>query len=74
MKHEGIQAIVGAAIVDSDFRQHLLEDAESVIDEFTLTPDEASVMLSVNATTFQGLATQLQAWIASKSSVPVVCS
>lgn len=72
MIHENIQAIIGAAIVDAEFRQHLLENAASVIGEFGLTPDEATAVLSVKASTLQGFATQLHAWISSKSSVPVL--
>ena len=72
MTHENIQALIGTAIVDTEFRQQLLEDAASVIGEFGLTPDEASAVLAVKASTLQGFASQLHNWIASKSSVPVL--
>ncbi|NLT74416.1 MAG: hypothetical protein GXX94_09545 [Chloroflexi bacterium] len=73
MKHEGIQAIIGAAIVDSVFRRQLLEDARSAITEFCLPPDDAVALLSAKATTFQGLATEMQIWIASSDGKKVLC-
>lgn len=72
MTHENIQALVGTAIVDVEFRQRLLEDAASVIGQFDLTPDEAAAVLSIKASTFQGFATQLHTWMASPSAVPVL--
>lgn len=72
MRHENIQALIGTAIVDAEFRQHLLEDASAVIGDFGLTPEEASAILSIRATTFQGFASQVHAWITSRSSVPVL--
>ena len=69
MRHEGIQAIIGAAVIDTEFRQHLLQDPSTVVGEFELSPDEQKAVLSVTATTLQGFATQLHAWIASASSV-----
>jgi antitoxin component of RelBE/YafQ-DinJ toxin-antitoxin module len=74
MKHEGIQAIIGAAIIDAEFGQHLLEDAASVISEYGLTPDEASVVLSLKATTLRGLAAQLNAWIANTNQISIARS
>lgn len=72
MRYENLQAIIGTAIVDPEFRQQLLEDASAVIGDFGLTPEEANVILSIKATTFQGFASQLDAWISSRASVPVL--
>jgi hypothetical protein len=72
MTHGNIQALVGTAIVDVEFRQRLLENAGSVIGEFDLTPDEVSAILSIKASTFQGFATQIHTWVASTSSIPVL--
>ncbi len=72
MTYENVQAMIGTAVVDAEFRQHLLEDASAVIGEFGLTPEEASAVLSIKATTLQGFASQLHAWIVSRNSVPVL--
>lgn len=69
LKHEGLQAIIGAAIIDMEFRRHLLQNAASVIDEFDLTPEETSAVLSLKATTLRGFATQLNAWIGGSSQI-----
>ena len=70
--HENIQALIGTAIVDTEFRQQLLENPASVIGDFDLTPDEASAIIAVRASTLQGFASQLHAWITSRSAVPVL--
>lgn len=69
MKHDGLQAIVGAAIVDAEFRRHLLQNAASVIEDFDLTPEEVTVVLSLKATTLKGFAGKLNAWIGGTSQI-----
>jgi hypothetical protein len=72
MKHQNIQTLIGAAIVDYELRQRLLEDAASVIGEFDLTPEESAAIVSIKAASFQGFASQLHAWVSSSARVPVL--
>jgi hypothetical protein len=71
MRHHNIQTLIGAAVVDYELRQHLLENAAAVISDFDLTPEEAAAVLAVRATTFQGFASQLHGWLVNSSHVAV---
>ena len=72
MTHERIQDIIGTAIIDAEFRQHLLDDTASVIREFDLTSDEASALLSARAKTFRVFARQLNTWITRTGGIPAL--
>jgi hypothetical protein len=70
--HPNVQEVIGAAVLDAEFRQHLLKDATSVIGEFGLTPDEITAVLAVKAETFPGFASQIHSWLAGTGRMPVV--
>lgn len=63
MAYEALQAVVGTAIVDSNFRRNLLKKAPDVLNSFELSPEEYAAIRAVQAKTFQGFVTELQSWI-----------
>lgn len=69
MAYEQLQAVVGTAIVDSSFRDSLLSDPSSVVGGFDLSPEELQALKSVQANSLQSLASQLEVWMARRSSV-----
>jgi hypothetical protein len=58
-----LQEVIGMAIVDPDFRRSLLEKPGRAVAEFDLTSEEAAALMSIQASSFQGFATQLHNWI-----------
>ncbi len=63
MAYEALQAVVGTAIVDSNFRRDLLKKAPGVLNSFELSPEEYEAIHAVQAKTFQGFVSELQSWI-----------
>jgi len=63
MAHENLQAIVGRAIVDSAFRQGLLNRSGDVLADLELTSEESAVVAKTRATTIEDLASELDTWI-----------
>ncbi len=61
--YEGLQHIVGTAIVDSRFRQQLLAESSVVLKGFDLTREEREAIDGIRANTMQGFAQQLHGWI-----------
>lgn len=72
MAHEALQAVIGMGIVDADFRRNLLEKSSHILAEFDLTSEETAAIMGIQATTFQGFASELHNWITRNSvRVPV---
>lgn len=67
MAYEALQAVIGMGIVDPDFRRSLLEKSGRVLAEFNLTSEETAAIMNVQATTFQGFASELHNWITRNS-------
>ncbi|MCL5074180.1 MAG: Os1348 family NHLP clan protein [Chloroflexi bacterium] len=67
MSYYGLQAVVGTAIVDRQFRDALLEDAEGVIGGFDLTEEEFGVVASIRANSLEQFAAQLHDWLTTSS-------
>jgi hypothetical protein len=63
MAHEMLQAMVGMAIVDPDFRRQLVERSGRALNEFRLSNDESTAVRSIEANSFQDFASQLHNWI-----------
>jgi hypothetical protein len=58
-----LQAMVGMAIVDPDFRRTLVERTGRSVNEFSLSSDESSAVMAIEANSFQDFASQLHNWI-----------
>lgn len=67
MAFESLQAVIGTAVVDSEFRQALLNGSRRrVVTEFGLTTEEMNAIMSIRATTLEQFAGQLDQWIMRK--------
>jgi hypothetical protein len=64
MAFEMLQAVVGAAVIDSDFRRAILNGPRhSVIHRFDLSREETDAVMSIQADTLAQFAGQLDQWI-----------
>jgi hypothetical protein len=63
MAHEGLQVVVGTALVDPGFCRNLLDKAPGALKRFELTPEEQEIIFSIQAKTFQDFARELHRWI-----------
>ncbi|HHX64587.1 MAG TPA: hypothetical protein GX702_06830 [Chloroflexi bacterium] len=63
MAHEGLQVVVGTALVDLGFRRNLLEKSPDALDHFDLTPEEKAIIASIQAETLHDFARELHRWI-----------
>jgi hypothetical protein len=64
VSHEALQAIVGTALIDKEFRQAMLNGSrDRAIEQFELSPDEREVVMSIEAGTLEQFAWQLHNWI-----------
>ncbi len=67
MAFESLQAVVGTAVIDSEFRQALLNGSRRrVVTEFGLTTEEMNAIMSIRAATLEQFAGQLDQWIMRK--------
>jgi len=63
--HSGLSSVFAAAVVSQGFRKMLLDDPESALKQgylgkgFTLRPEEASLLISINAKSLTDLAKQV---------------
>lgn len=72
MAHETLQAIVGTAIVDSDFCHSLLQKSPDIARDFELTAEESQAIQSIHASTLSDFASQLHRWIVRSSTLAPV--
>ena len=64
MAFEMLQAVVGTAVIDSDFRRAILSGSRhSAIHQFDLSREERDAVLSIQADTLAQFAGQLDQWI-----------
>jgi hypothetical protein len=64
MPHESLQAVIGTAVVDSEFRKALLNGSRRyVIQRFNLSRDEFDAVMGVRADSLEQFAGQLDRWI-----------
>jgi hypothetical protein len=63
--HGGLNSLFAAAVVSSTFRELLLKDPEQALkqgymgQEFSLSPEDASLIVSINAASLPDLARQV---------------
>ena len=63
MSQQALQAIVGTAIIDREFRQTLLSSSEKAVAGFDLTLEEFQAITAIQAKTFEEFAGELHQWI-----------
>jgi hypothetical protein len=64
MAYEMLQAVIGAAVIDSEFRKALMNGSRRlVVENFDLTHEEVNAVMSIRADTLEQFAEQLDQWI-----------
>ncbi len=64
MSYESLQAVIGNAVVDSEFRKGLLNGSRfRIISKFNLTPEETSAVMGIHADSLEHFAGQLDQWM-----------
>lgn len=68
MSNESLQAIVGTALIDKDFRRAMLNGSRAiVIKQFDLSVDEREMLMSIEANTLEQFAWHLHKWIVERT-------
>jgi hypothetical protein len=64
MLHESLQAVIGTAVIDKEFRKALLNGSrQRVIQPFNLSREEFDAIMHVRANSLEQFAGQLDQWI-----------
>jgi hypothetical protein len=64
MPHESLQAVIGTAVIDTEFRKALLNGSrQRVIQHFNLSREEFDAVMRVRADSLEQFAGQLDQWI-----------
>lgn len=64
MSYESLQAVVGNAVIDPEFRKGLLNGSRlRLISNFNLSPAEVEAVMAIHADTLEIFARQLDQWI-----------
>ena len=64
MLHESLQAVIGTAVIDTEFRKALLNGSrQRVIQPFNLSREEHDAVMRVHADSLEQFAGQLDQWI-----------
>ncbi len=67
MAYESLQALIGAAVTDSEFRKALLNGSRShAVKNLDLSDDELAAVMAIRAETLEQFAGQLDQWIMKK--------
>lgn len=61
--HGNLERLVGAAIVDGEFRASLLDSPLSAASAFGLSAEELAMLESAKASTLEDLAAHIHAWV-----------
>ena len=64
MLHESLQAVIGTAVIDTEFRKALLNGSrQHVIQRFNMSREEFDAVMHVRADSLEQFAWQLDQWI-----------
>ena len=67
MAFESLQAVIATAVINSEFRQALLNGSRRrVVSDFGLSSEEINAIMSIRAATLEQFAGQLDRWIMRK--------
>jgi hypothetical protein len=69
MSKEALQAVIGKAVLDSEFREALFADPDQALEGYELTEEEVAALKAIDAETMESFAGSLderisKAWIA----------
>jgi hypothetical protein len=69
MSKEALQAVIGKAVLDSEFREALFADPNQALEGYELTEEEVAALKAIDAETMESFAGSLderisKAWIA----------
>lgn len=68
MSYHSLQAVIGSAVVDSEFRKGLLNGSRlRIISNFNLTPEETNAVMGIRAETLEHFAGQLDRWMTTQA-------
>ncbi len=68
MSYNSLQAVIGNAVVDTEFRKGLLNGSRlRIISNFNLTPEETNVVMGIRADTLEHFAGQLDRWLTTQA-------
>jgi len=69
MAYESLQAVIGTAVIDSEFRKALLNGSRrDVVKDFHLSLEEMDALMAIRAETLEQFAGQLDQWIMKKQN------
>ncbi len=64
MAFESLQAVIGTAVIDADFRKALLNGSrQRVIQSFNLSQEETEAVMAIRADSLEQFAGQLDLWL-----------
>ncbi len=63
MSHETVEAVVGMAVIDGEFRHRLLSNPSIAVQELDLTPEELRAITSIRARSLEEFARKLRRWL-----------
>ena len=70
MSKESVEAVVGKAVLDSQFREALFADPEEVLAGYELTEEETAALRAIDFETMESFAGILEERISKMSFVP----
>ncbi len=73
MSVQGLNLVVGNAIVDREFRERLLgcpDQREELLEPFDLSAEERALVLECREQTLEGFAAVLDDWVARQAATP----
>ena len=63
MSRQVLEAVIGRAVLDKDFRVTLFAEPEVALIEYELTEDELAALKSLDAESLDACAAMLEAWV-----------
>ena len=72
MSKEAVEAVIGKAVLDSEFREALFANPEEVLAEYDLTEEEVAALRAIDFETMESFAGTLDERISKMQLVPFV--
>lgn len=71
MSKESVEAVIGKAVLDSEFREALFADPEEVLAAYELTEEETAALMAIDFETMESFAGTLDERISKMSILPL---
>ena len=69
---QALQTLLGTAMIDGQFCEHLLNgQRQELLPKFKLTDEEHRFVLGIKADSLQGLAAAVDQWLSAQSNRPI---